>query len=45
MIDYKEMEKVIQELNEYVSKIQKISSTQQKLDDSIKREPQILQEQ
>ena len=29
MIDYKEMEKVIQELNEYVSKIQKISSSLQ----------------
>lgn len=36
MIDYKEMENVIQALNEYVLKLQKISSTQQKLDDSIK---------
>lgn len=35
MIDYKEMEKVIQDLNNYVEKLQKTSETQKKLDESI----------
>lgn len=35
MIDYKEMEKVIKDLNNYVSKIQKTTETQKKLDESV----------
>ncbi len=35
MIDYNEMEKVIQNLNKYVEKLQKTSEVQNKLDESI----------
>lgn len=35
MIDYKEMEKVIQNLNNYVEKLKNINETQSKLDDTI----------
>lgn len=35
MIDYKEMEKVISNLNEYVNRFQKTVETQQKLDSAI----------
>ena len=35
MIDYKEMENVIQNLKDYVSKVEKISETQKKLDNYI----------
>lgn len=35
MIDYKEMDKVIQNLNDYVGKLQKTAETQKKLDETI----------
>ena len=35
MIDYNEMEKVIKNLNEYVSKVQQMSKVQGKLDETL----------
>ena len=35
MINYNEMEKVIQDLNNYVEKLQKTAESQKKIDDSL----------